>query len=614
MIDIPERVKLILLKDNSKKNFRVHFPNGEHSDLINDHIESESVELVESMSSNVDVEFGSCDATSLTFDADLDINVRDMTIDAQIEIDISNEPAEFIEQFGQYSDDLDFPFYPIHYGTFVVNSCRKLASGLSRIEAYTKLLGATRVTYAYRASDTDAQFSDQCLNKMIMNGDSTGFTFDIKKFIYENIEGIEITETKIPLDIGTYSESGFGGGTLKVSMEMPDGSSQIIEASVSTDEMIYSKTVGDPMAKELFLFETSDDAIYEFIYDTLDAEFGGKAERKKTLKFYFEGYDNRLPDIDNRYWMVEQNNYSRIVYPQFGLSSSNLSKVFFQFRCTKTVTLNFYVDGRRKTYTFENPSSEYALYQIDTSGWEKSELSFPRTYREYYGWSFEYRTIFDEGLTVTKKDKKGNVTTVTYQLSMRNLIEAMSELEASFGLYVRRKRQFSFEKLDPPLLTFYPDENLYPANTLVPRGLKYNIPRAVIMDAEWDDQYNIPYDKVLCTCSPTDADKEMNLVYDFIPIHEHWDADNVLEYDISNNYYLRVSSLTQAQIEKYMRAIGRSLRYLKYMKGTIQMIGLPFLEVGDWIEFQTNAGTMNTIILRQTIKGVQHLTTTIESE
>lgn len=90
MIQIPEEVKQILKDGIAYKNFRVKFPNGEHEDITNDNIISESVNLTESVCSQDTLKFGLCEASTLQFETfDVD-NIKGKIIDCQLEVDCNN--------------------------------------------------------------------------------------------------------------------------------------------------------------------------------------------------------------------------------------------------------------------------------------------------------------------------------------------------------------------------------------------------------------------------------------------------------------------------------------------------------------------------------------------
>lgn len=51
-----------------------------------------------------------------------------------------------------------------------------------------------------------------------------------------------------------------------------------------------------------------------------------------------------------------------------------------------------------------------------------------------------------------------------------------------------------------------------------------------------------------------------------------------------------------------------------YSPSDIEMIGLPYLEAGDYLEIDdANSGTVETYMLRRTLSGIQTLTDTISS-
>lgn len=98
MIDIPDNVKQLFKRDSVKKNLRIHFPNGEHDDINNDHIIQESAKFTESLCSRDSLKFGLCERS--VFECDLH-GIRDIkgsTIEPEIEIDVSS--------IGEYADDV----------------------------------------------------------------------------------------------------------------------------------------------------------------------------------------------------------------------------------------------------------------------------------------------------------------------------------------------------------------------------------------------------------------------------------------------------------------------------------------------------------------------------
>lgn len=89
MLNIPEEVRNLFKDSDVKKNIRIHFPNGERPDIINDNIEEESLSFTESICSQSELKFGLCEAPVLEFSTAEIENIKGMEIEASIEVDVS---------------------------------------------------------------------------------------------------------------------------------------------------------------------------------------------------------------------------------------------------------------------------------------------------------------------------------------------------------------------------------------------------------------------------------------------------------------------------------------------------------------------------------------------
>lgn len=137
MLNIPDEIKILLKQSSVQKNFRVHFPNGECRDLINTDVIEESVEFTESLCSRDTFKFGLCEASHISFEIVNAPNIKGLTIECGLDIDISSldeYPSGWIQRA-----DLEYPTYYIPYGLFVVESCQKQADMSHRaVEAYSR--------------------------------------------------------------------------------------------------------------------------------------------------------------------------------------------------------------------------------------------------------------------------------------------------------------------------------------------------------------------------------------------------------------------------------------------------------------------------------------------
>lgn len=137
MINVPSNIKSLYAQDSISKNFRVQFPNGEYSDLVNKDLVSESVVFTESVSSDGQLRFGAVESPSIEFMTYFDHNLNGTLIFCCIEIDISSLTPEEIEEYGQTSQDVPYVFYRIPYGYFTVATSEKSSTGIRKIQAYS---------------------------------------------------------------------------------------------------------------------------------------------------------------------------------------------------------------------------------------------------------------------------------------------------------------------------------------------------------------------------------------------------------------------------------------------------------------------------------------------
>lgn len=93
MLNVPNSVKTLYKTDGVRKNFRVHFPNGELPDITNDDVVRESLHFTESLCSQDVFKFGLAEASVLEFETVGISNMYGMTIEASIEIDGSSLSA-----------------------------------------------------------------------------------------------------------------------------------------------------------------------------------------------------------------------------------------------------------------------------------------------------------------------------------------------------------------------------------------------------------------------------------------------------------------------------------------------------------------------------------------
>lgn len=105
MINLTAAQQNIVKSDSAIKNFRVHFPNGENSDLTNDDIVFETVKFTESVCSEQTFRFGCAEASVIEFETVGVANIIGMTIECSMTFTLGDESVT------------------VPYGVFIVDSC-----------------------------------------------------------------------------------------------------------------------------------------------------------------------------------------------------------------------------------------------------------------------------------------------------------------------------------------------------------------------------------------------------------------------------------------------------------------------------------------------------------
>lgn len=149
MLNLPEPVKTLFRMDGVRKNFRVHFPNGEMADITNSQIVTESVHFTESVCSQDSLKFGLTEASMIEFETVGAANMRRMLIECSAEIDVSSLSASQISAIEAGSWDgelvqpdvsgLDYVAFRVPYGVFRVDSCPRNQQAMAhrRVQAYS---------------------------------------------------------------------------------------------------------------------------------------------------------------------------------------------------------------------------------------------------------------------------------------------------------------------------------------------------------------------------------------------------------------------------------------------------------------------------------------------
>lgn len=124
---------------------------------------------------------------------------------------------------------------------------------------------------------------------------------------------------------------------------------------------------------------------------------------------------------------------------------------------------------------------------------------------------------------------------------------------------------------------------------------------------DWQDAYKI-YIVVDSGQTTTGVDAHISK----IELVEEQYQRNVL--DVSQNYLIKNFKLSSTDVTNLLHTMLTSVRSVTYMPAEIELKGLPYIEPGDIVSFETADGEgIETVVLRRTLKGIQALRDTFES-
>lgn len=589
MVTLKEEVKDLILSENVRKNFRVSFPGGEHVDIINDSIVREAVQLTESFCSQDEFKLGLAESNVLEFTCVDSDNIKDLVIDAQLEVDASSLGEEWCEQYAEVKEDLDYPIVAIKYGRFRIDEAKKDATMLQRkVVAYSLdddfntpnvtgiYAGRNYPTYSWWESlKSDYKTASNTmrinLTKLLFfmvgveNTQENGFT------LHER--AVQSTRSEDSLLLAwDYKNS--NGETYSIGCY----STKTYTYQLSQGELIKVGFKNQPSAAHISTYQNN--TISEIAWNVIEPN----AERRKTL---LEDFKERM----NVYGLISCTTNSAGIkidsafnLPMYGylpsVASGNNTEIktcihWIVKKGSSTIsTTNNYLDV---------VASNIGLYEIDTN------------VRDIYA-----------NLTGTRtSDGKYSYESTWKETDLNTLLPAAIEL---MGRSAKVNRDGIFELIDLahsylyPLLTIYPGVNVYSYGAPTYTKTRY---QTVWFDDENTEQY------VGATCSFTDqsGDTVTTTVY----ANGYNESSPGRIYDISNNEVIRTNSFALSEITDMLENIAETMARITYRRCSMTCVGLPWVECEDFITVNTGEDAFRTLGMRRVLKGIQTLTDSFES-
>ena len=573
MLTVPQEIKDILHQDSGYKNIRIHFPNGERSDICNDLIVRNSVSFKESLCSQNTLKFGLCEAS--VFECET-VGVGNIS-GCQIEVFCEVECPPSVTG-AEWKTDLQKYIYPIPYGYFIVDDAKRQADMNHRkITAYNILS-----VYDFKMNKY------QLYRANYPNSSATGFSQTLIPLITENMQtnAFQCTETEITSGwFDVYSPPGVfpnqGGNSYIRRWTTP------IQSGYSADKWrLYRITANN------------SNKLYRIVVDNYDEE--------SPYRIVFARFDWATPtspmsqDVAGLapfVWDVYHQEISQIIvmdfeyiYPYMSMNSSDNNNYYTPSAANDA---GYYI-GVRTGYTrkADLPPTPQDVTEISNDRIHLYELTVPDSV--YYIFSRE-------------KNKNGKyVVANPDKINLRTLFNSYLETCGLFGYLDRTsifktlniKRQFQL----------LPDSALYPGSGVYPEGVTGGQLLPDDYQTCWyDDDYSKPFGLITCQYKDTNNVECLFELY-LTGFDENSDPSTYQTYMIENNELIKNALWTQADIAQICNNIAANIEGVSYMPVEFSGRGLPYVEAGDTFEILTKSNdSITTIVLNRTIKGEQVL-------
>ena len=590
MLNVPQEIKDLLHTDSVKKNIRIHFPDGERTDICNDLIVMNTVSFTESLCSQNNFKFGLCESSIFQCEVVGVGDIQGAYIEVYCEIYCDSTVSGAV-----WKTDLGHHVYAIPYGVFVVKEAKRQADIIHRkIVAYTD----ATLSNANASNDFSAKTNYEYAKALVLTSSNVAYTPNIVYFSYVN--NFHYSDELFTVSNVPYT-SRFIDGTLYTdyTIKYEYCTNWSIEENDSnclyTLKGDYSKLVAliEEFAKQVIeMFPGwSKETIINNLYDTL----GITAQWRSGLDTYkcFVGFPKRMPTTFYPFingWFSEGNNRHFEIEVYTGNISIALGTAVV---VSANVGYDYTVEKREIINTYQGVNLNFTRYYgtIKKPNWSP-----------VYGWIINFNPSGDDA---NNYDSFNSETLIDINNSFLEMSGVYGKIDRYGGIeIIDMKRQFNL----------LPGTSLYPSTNLHPEGVTGG--RLLPEDYQscwYDDHYTLPFGVVQCQYKDTN-NKDCTYRLYIQGFDENSDTNTYKVYELSNNSYIKKRVWTEQQISGICNAIANNIYQVSYMPVNFVGRGLPYVESGDTFEILTASNdSITTIVLNRTISGEQVLVDTYKS-
>ena len=562
MLTVPDEVKDLLHLDTCKKNIRIHFPNGERRDICNNLIVLNTVSFKESLCSQETLKFGLCEAPVFECEVVGVGNIKGVTIEVFCEIYCDQSVSGSV-----FRTDLQAFVYPIQYGVFIVDSCKRQADIQHRkIVAY----GAT-ATIDWGLSQSELMLSKFEKNSM--------FTFS-----QYPLEYMAVNTSMVNYDSALWDDAAGGISYKTRTKTIYDGDYTIV-----LDVAVF---------KEFYIFDS---------VAVLDVDTDNSKERKKEVEKIASilGLSNDtviaiLQYVNPRIMYFYNNNEIEVgcIAPKYPMVFNAPQNFDNNYTDASVVVLN-----SMQIMKIYGPNGYYNYIELNP------DIYSSKTKR--YSLKADYKTL-PVTFTAIKKENLKYSLDFTDAMNIQDVLNYYSELYGVFGFWGRNnsfkmlniKRQFGLT----PGASVYPGETVYPQSVTGGKLLPEDY-----QSCWYDDEYTKPFGAVKCQYKNTN-NEDCIFVYYLSGYDEDSDESSFLSYDLTNNEKIKNNLWSTTEISDFCQTIASNIEGVSYMPVDFKGRGIPYVEAGDTFEILTKSNdSITTIVLNRTLTGEQTLTDNYKS-